>query len=39
MRVITGALFGLATVWLAYPIFQETMEELRESLHQRLGRE
>jgi uncharacterized membrane protein len=39
MRVITGALFGLATVWLAYPIFQETMEELQESLHQRLGRE
>jgi uncharacterized membrane protein len=37
MRVITGALFGLATVWLAYPIVQETMEEMRQSLHQRFG--
>jgi uncharacterized membrane protein len=37
MRVITGALFGLATVWLAYPIVQETMEEMQESLHRRFG--
>lgn len=37
MRVITGALFGLATVWLSYPIVQETMKELHESLHKRFG--
>ena len=32
LRVITGALFGLCTVWLAYPHVQDTMEEVRESL-------
>jgi len=37
MRVITGTLFGLATVWLAYPLVQETMDEFRETLHQRFG--
>jgi len=37
MRVITGALFGVATVWLAYPYVQETMDEFRETLHQRFG--
>ena len=37
MRVITGALFGLATAWLAYPIVQETMEEMQESLRPRFG--
>ncbi|MCP4536972.1 MAG: DUF2085 domain-containing protein [Chloroflexi bacterium] len=37
MRVVTGALFGLATVWLAYPIVQESMEEMRESFHKRFG--
>jgi uncharacterized membrane protein len=37
LRVITGALFGLATVWLAYPLVQETMDEFRETLHQRFG--
>jgi len=37
MRVITGALFGLATAWLAYPIVNETMEEARKSLERRFG--
>jgi uncharacterized membrane protein len=37
LRVVTGALFGLATVWLAYPLMQETMIEIDESLHQRLA--
>jgi uncharacterized membrane protein len=37
MRVITGGLFGLGTVWLAYPLVQETMEEMRESLQRRFG--
>lgn len=39
MRAITGALFGLATAWLAYPIVNETMEEARKSLKRRLRRE
>jgi uncharacterized membrane protein len=37
LRVITGTLFGWATVWLAYPYVQETMDEFRERLHQRFG--
>ncbi len=37
MRLITGVLFGLATVWLAYPLVQETMDEFRETLQQRFG--
>lgn len=37
LRVITGALFGLATVWLAYPLVQETMDEIRASLQRRFG--
>lgn len=37
MRTITGALFGLATIWLAYPYVQETMDEFRETLHKKFG--
>lgn len=37
LRVVTGALFGLATVWLAYPYVQEAMDEFRETLHKRFG--
>ena len=37
MRVITGSLFGLATVWLSYPIVQETMDEVRETQKRRFG--
>ena len=37
LRVLTGGLFGLATVWLAYPHVQQAMEEFRETLHQRFG--
>ncbi|HHN94441.1 MAG TPA: DUF2085 domain-containing protein [Anaerolineae bacterium] len=37
MRTITGTLFGLATVWLAYPYVQETMDEFYETLHRRFG--
>jgi len=36
-RVITGALFGLATVWLAYPNLQEASLEIKETLGQRFG--
>lgn len=35
MRVITGALFGWATVWLAYPYVQASMDDVRASLEQR----
>ena len=28
LRVITGVLFGFATVWLAYPMFDKSMREL-----------
>jgi uncharacterized membrane protein len=37
MRALTGTLFGWATVWLAYPYVQESMDDVRESLHSRLG--
>ena len=37
MRTLTGGLFGLATVWLTYPLIQETMDEFREKLHRRFG--
>ncbi len=36
-RVITGALFGLATVWLAYPYIQATFQEIVETLEKRFG--
>jgi uncharacterized membrane protein len=29
MRVLTGALFGLATAWLSYPLLQETLENVK----------
>jgi uncharacterized membrane protein len=38
LRVTTGSLFGLSTVWLAYPNVADTMDEVRESLEIKLGR-
>jgi uncharacterized membrane protein len=38
MRVITGLLFGWATVWLSYPYVQESMDEIEQSLQQRFER-
>jgi uncharacterized membrane protein len=35
LRLITGALFGLATVWLSYPLLQETMDDFRRTNDQR----
>jgi uncharacterized membrane protein len=35
MRTLTGALFGLATVWLAYPHFQIIMDDFRKTLQKR----
>jgi uncharacterized membrane protein len=37
LRVITGTLFGVATVWLAYPHVQAAMDEFRETLQKRFG--
>lgn len=37
MRVITGTLFGGATVWLAYPYVQASMDDVQSSLKQRFG--
>lgn len=36
-RVLTGTLFGVATIWLAYPYLQEASEEFREKLQKRFG--
>jgi len=37
MRLITGSLFGWATVWLAYPYVHESMEDVKRSLERRRG--
>ncbi len=37
MRLITGVLFGWATVWFAYPYVQESMDDVRTSLEHRFG--
>jgi uncharacterized membrane protein len=37
MRLITGALFGWATVWLAYPYVHHSMDDVRASLQERFG--
>ena len=37
LRTVTGALFGLATVWLAFPHVEATMAEIGENLRQRFG--
>jgi uncharacterized membrane protein len=37
-RVITGALFGMASVWLAYPHVQQAMDQLQDDLEAVLAR-
>ncbi len=37
LRLLTGALFGFAIVWLAYPYVEEGMDETRETLAARYG--
>lgn len=32
IRTVTGAIFGLASVWLVFPILERGMREVRESL-------
>jgi len=36
-RVITGALFGLATVWFAYPYLEESAVDVLHTLERRFG--
>jgi len=38
LRTLTGALFGLANVWLAYPYVEESMREVRQQLEDKLRR-
>lgn len=37
-RVVTGALFGLMNVWLAFPYLEQSMKETREQLEAKLAR-
>lgn len=37
LRTLTGSLFGLATVWLAYPHVQDAMDDFRSTLRKRFG--
>jgi uncharacterized membrane protein len=39
LRTLTGVLFGMATVWLAYPYVQESMDQTRLDTERRLGLE
>jgi uncharacterized membrane protein len=36
LRTITGALFGLASVWLAYPYLEEGMRDIRDTVNDKL---
>jgi uncharacterized membrane protein len=38
MRLITGALFGLASVWMAFPYAEAAFSEMREELEDRFKR-
>lgn len=39
LRTLTGALFGLATIWLTYPYVQESMDDIELTTEARLARE
>jgi len=36
-RVITGGLFGLGAIWLAYPYFELGMQDIRRELRRKFG--
>ena len=36
LRTISGALFGLASIWLAYPYLEEGMREIRDTVNEKL---
>ena len=37
-RALTGCLFGVANVWLAYPYIEEAMQETRQRVEAQLGK-
>ena len=37
LRVLTGALFGLATAWFAYPSIEESMSETRQFFYKKFA--
>ncbi|MCB0245876.1 MAG: DUF2085 domain-containing protein [Anaerolineae bacterium] len=39
LRTVTGALFGLATIWLTYPYVQESMDDIVLTTEARLAQE
>lgn len=38
MRLMSGALFGIAAVWLAFPYIEAAFQETRETLEEKLKR-
>lgn len=38
LRVVTGTLFALSCVWVAYPYLEQGFREMRETLEQRFAR-
>jgi hypothetical protein len=38
LRTLTGSLFGLATIWLAFPYLAEGFEDIRRQLEPKLQR-
>ena len=38
LRTLTGALFGLASVWLAYPLLETGLADIRRQVATRLSR-
>ena len=36
LRMITGALFGLTSIWLAYPYLEEGMRDIRDTVNEKL---
>ena len=36
-RAITGGLFGLGAIWLAYPYFEMGMQDVRQELYRKFG--
>jgi len=37
LRMITGGLFGLGVIWLAYPYFELGMQDIRQELYRKFG--
>lgn len=37
LRTLTGALFGLATAWFAYPYVEEAMNDIKDSIEHKTG--